>query len=163
MEYKLFQPSGQRDLRRGRRALYGTPSRLRAKYPVLYSAIRAHGKPAREDILQVNTKPCPSTLFQLRECRCRMRHSEFRSRSLRRHFYAEEKTGISRARIESVLEGDLRAIARMSPLAAVNYIRQGMGIRRISRSRIAAFRRRCARNFRDCRRNKRKCGGFQDL
>ena len=39
-------------------------------------------------------------------------------------FYAE-KDWIAE-RIES-LEGDLRAIARMSPLAAVNYIRQGMG------------------------------------
>lgn len=35
------------------------------------------------------------------------------------------KTGLAE-RIES-LEGDLRAIARMSPLAAVNYIRQGIG------------------------------------
>ena len=39
-------------------------------------------------------------------------------------FYAE-KDWIAE-RIES-LEGDLRAIARMSPLAAVNYIRQGIG------------------------------------
>lgn len=106
---------------------YNLPFRTRDTVPNLYehwisrnilTYIRiAMGSRAREDILQVinrpkryisrDAMPDETVLFEKMKV-----------------FYAE-KDWIAE-RIES-LEGDLRAIARMSPLAAVNYIRQGMG------------------------------------
>lgn len=75
------------------------------------------GSRAREDILQVINRP---KRYISRDAM----PDETVSFERMKVFYAE-KDWIAE-RIES-LEGDLRAIARMSPLAAVNYIRQGMG------------------------------------
>lgn len=106
---------------------YNLPFRTRDTVPNLYehwisrnilTYIRiAMGSRAREDILQVINRP---KRYISREAM----PDETVSFERMKAFYAE-KDWIAE-RIES-LEGDLRAIARMSPLAAVNYIRQGMG------------------------------------
>lgn len=102
---------------------YNLPFRTRDTVPNLYehwisrnilTYIRiAMGSRAREDILQVINRP-----------KRYISRDAMVSFEKMKAFYAE-KDWIAE-RIES-LEGDLRAIARMSPLAAVNYIRQGMG------------------------------------
>lgn len=106
---------------------YNLPFRTRDMVPNLYehwisrnilTYIRiALGSRAREDILQVINRP---KRYISRDAM----PDETVSFEKMKAFYAE-KDWIAE-RIES-LEGDLRAIARMSPLAAVNYIRQGMG------------------------------------
>lgn len=106
---------------------YNLPFRTRDTVPNLYehwisrnilTYIRiAMGSRAREDILQVINRP---KRYISRDAMS----DETVSFEKMKAFYAE-KDWIAE-RIES-LEGDLRAIARMSPLAAVNYIRQGMG------------------------------------
>lgn len=106
---------------------YNLPFRTRDTVPNLYehwisrnilTYIRiALGSRAREDILQVINRP---KRYISRDAMS----DETVSFEKMKAFYAE-KDWIAE-RIES-LEGDLRAIARMSPLAAVNYIRQGMG------------------------------------
>lgn len=106
---------------------YNFPFRTRDTVPNLYehwisrnilTYIRiAMGSRAREDILQVINRP---KRYISRDAM----PDETVSFERMKVFYAE-KDWIAE-RIES-LEGDLRAIARMSPLAAVNYIRQGMG------------------------------------
>ena len=106
---------------------YNLPFRTRDTVPNLYehwisrnilTYIRiAMGSRAREDILQVINRP---KRYISRDAML----DETVSFERMKVFYAE-KDWIAE-RIES-LEGDLRAIARMSPLAAVNYIRQGMG------------------------------------
>lgn len=106
---------------------YNLPFRTRDTVPNLYehwisrnilTYIRiAMGSRAREDILQVINRP---KRYISRDAM----PDETVSFERMKVFYAE-KDWIAE-RIES-LEGDLRAIARMSPLAAVNYIRQGMG------------------------------------
>ena len=106
---------------------YNLPFRTRDTVPNLYehwisrnilTYIRiAMGSRAREDILQVINRP---KRYISRDAM----PDETVSFEKMKVFYAE-KDWIAE-RIES-LEGDLRAIARMSPLAAVNYIRQGMG------------------------------------
>lgn len=106
---------------------YNLPFRTRDTVPNLYehwisrnilTYIRiAMGSRAREDILQVINRP---KRYISRDAM----PDETVSFEKIKAFYAE-KDWIAE-RIES-LEGDLRAIARMSPLAAVNYIRQGMG------------------------------------
>lgn len=106
---------------------YNLPFRTRDTVPNLYehwisrnilTYIRiALGSRAREDILQVINRP---KRYISRD----VMPDETVSFEKMKAFYAE-KDWIAE-RIES-LEGDLRAIARMSPLAAVNYIRQGMG------------------------------------
>ena len=106
---------------------YNLPFRTRDTVPNLYehwisrnilTYIRiARGSRAREDILQVINRP---KRYISRDAM----PDETVSFEKMKAFYAE-KDWIAE-RIES-LEGDLRAIARMSPLAAVNYIRQGMG------------------------------------
>lgn len=106
---------------------YNLPFRTRDTVPNLYEPwisrniltyIRiAMGSRAREDILQVINRP---KRYISRDAM----PDETVSFEKMKAFYAE-KDWIAE-RIES-LEGDLRAIARMSPLAAVNYIRQGMG------------------------------------
>ena len=106
---------------------YNLPFRIRDTVPNLYehwisrnilTYIRiAMGSRAREDILQVINRP---KRYISRDAM----PDETVSFEKMKVFYAE-KDWIAE-RIES-LEGDLRAIARMSPLAAVNYIRQGMG------------------------------------
>ena len=106
---------------------YNLPFRTRDTVPNLYehwisrnilTYIRiAMGSRAREDILQVINRP---KRYISRDAM----PDEMVSFEKMKAFYAE-KDWIAE-RIES-LEGDLRAIARMSPLAAVNYIRQGMG------------------------------------
>ena len=106
---------------------YNLPFRTRDTVPNLYehwisrnilTYIRiAMGSRAREDILQVINRP---KRYISRD----VMPDETVSFEKMKVFYAE-KDWIAE-RIES-LEGDLRAIARMSPLAAVNYIRQGMG------------------------------------
>ena len=106
---------------------YNLPFRTRDTVPNLYehwisrnilTYIRiAMGSRAREDILQVINRP---KRYISRDAM----PDETVSFEKMKVFYAE-KDWITE-RIES-LEGDLRAIARMSPLAAVNYIRQGMG------------------------------------
>lgn len=106
---------------------YNLPLRTRDTVPNLYehwisrnilTYIRiAMGSRAREDILQVINRP---KRYISRDAM----PDETVSFEKMKAFYAE-KDWIAE-RIES-LEGDLRAIARMSPLAAVNYIRQGMG------------------------------------
>ena len=106
---------------------YNLPFRTRDTVPNLYehwisrnilTYIRiAMGSRAREDILQVINRP---KRYISRD----VMPDETVSFEKMKAFYAE-KDWIAE-RIES-LEGDLRAIARMSPLAAVNYIRQGMG------------------------------------
>lgn len=106
---------------------YNLPFRTRDTVPNLYehwisrnilTYIRiAMGSRAREDILQVINRP---KRYISRDAM----PDETVSFEKMKAFYAE-KDWIA-DRIES-LEGDLRAIARMSPLAAVNYIRQGMG------------------------------------
>lgn len=106
---------------------YNLPFRTRDTVPNLYehwisrnilTYIRiAMGSRAREDILQVINRP---KRYISRDAML----DETVSFGKMKAFYAE-KDWIAE-RIES-LEGDLRAIARMSPLAAVNYIRQGMG------------------------------------
>lgn len=106
---------------------YNLPFRTRDTVPNLYehwisrnilTYIRiAMGSRAREDILQVINRP---KRYISRDAM----PDETVSFEKMKAFYAE-KDWIAE-RIES-LEGDLRAIARMSPLAAVNYIRQGMG------------------------------------
>ena len=106
---------------------YNLPFRTRDTVPNLYehwisrnilTYIRiAMGSRAREDILQVINRP---KRYISRDAM----PDETVSFEKMKTFYAE-KDWIAE-RIES-LEGDLRAIARMSPLAAVNYIRQGMG------------------------------------
>ena len=106
---------------------YNLPFRTRDTVPNLYehwisrnilTYIRiAMGSRAREDILQVINRP---KRYISRDAM----PDESVSFERMKAFYAE-KDWIAE-RIES-LEGDLRAIARMSPLAAVNYIRQGMG------------------------------------
>ena len=106
---------------------YNLPFRTRDTVPNLYehwisrnilTYIRiAMGSRVREDILQV--------INRLKRYISRdAMPDETVSFEKMKAFYAE-KDWIAE-RIES-LEGDLRAIARMSPLAAVNYIRQGMG------------------------------------
>lgn len=106
---------------------YNLPFRTRDTVPNLYehwisrnilTYIRiAMGSRAREDILQVINRP---KRYISRDAM----PDETVSFERMKVFYVE-KDWIAE-RIES-LEGDLRAIARMSPLAAVNYIRQGMG------------------------------------
>lgn len=106
---------------------YNLPFRTRDTVPNLYehwisrnilTYIRiAMGSRAREDILQVINRP---KRYISRDAM----PDETVSFEKMKAFYAD-KDWIAE-RIES-LEGDLRAIARMSPLAAVNYIRQGMG------------------------------------
>ena len=106
---------------------YNLPFRTRDTVPNLYehwisrnilTYIRiAMGSRAREDILQVINRP---KRYISRD----VMPDETVSFEKMKAFYVE-KDWIAE-RIES-LEGDLRAIARMSPLAAVNYIRQGMG------------------------------------
>ena len=106
---------------------YNLPFRTRDTVPNLYehwisrnilTYIRiAMGSRAREDILQVINRP---KRYISRDAM----PDETVTFEKMKAFYAE-KDWIAE-RIES-LEGDLRAIARMSPLAAVNYIRQGMG------------------------------------
>ena len=106
---------------------YNLPFRTRDTVPNLYehwisrnilTYIRiALGSRAREDILQVINRP---KRYISRD----VMPDETVSFEKMKAFYAE-KDWIAE-RIES-LEGDLRAIARMSPLAAVKYIRQGMG------------------------------------
>lgn len=106
---------------------YNLPFRTRDTVPNLYehwisrnilTYIRiAMGSRVREDILQVINRP---KRYISRDAML----DETVSFEKMKAFYAE-KDWIAE-RIES-LEGDLRAIARMSPLAAVNYIRQGMG------------------------------------
>ena len=106
---------------------YNLPFRTRDTVPNLYehwisrnilTYIRiAMGSRAREDILQVINRP---KRYISREAM----PDETVSFEKMKAFYVE-KDWIAE-RIES-LEGDLRAIARMSPLAAVNYIRQGIG------------------------------------
>lgn len=106
---------------------YNLPFRTRDTVPNLYehwisrnilTYIRiAMGSRAREDILQVINRP---KRYISRDAM----PDETVSFEKMKAFYAE-KDWIAE-RIES-LEGDLRAIVRMSPLAAVNYIRQGMG------------------------------------
>lgn len=106
---------------------YNLPFRTRDTVPNLYehwisrnilTYIRiAMGSRAREDILQVINRP---KRYISRDAM----PDETVSFEKMKAFYVE-KDWIAE-RIES-LEGDLRAIARMSPLAAVNYIRQGMG------------------------------------
>lgn len=106
---------------------YNLPFRTRDTVPNLYehwisrnilTYIRiAMGSRAREDILQVINRP---KRYISRDAM----PDEMVSFERMKAFYAE-KDWIAE-RIES-LEGDLRAIARMSPLAAVNYIRQGIG------------------------------------
>ena len=106
---------------------YNLPFRTRDTVPNLYehwisrnilTYIRiAMGSRARDDILQVINRP---KRYISRDAM----PDETVSFEKMKAFYAE-KDWIAE-RIES-LEGDLRAIARMSPLAAVNYIRQGMG------------------------------------
>ena len=106
---------------------YNLPFRTRDTVPNLYehwisrnilTYIRiAMGSRAREDILQVINRP---KRYISRDAM----PDETVSFEKMKAFYAE-KDWIAE-RIES-LEGDLLAIARMSPLAAVNYIRQGMG------------------------------------
>ena len=106
---------------------YNLPFRTRDTVPNLYehwisrnilTYIRiAMGSRAREDILQVINRP---KRYISRDAM----PDETVSFEKMKAFYAE-KDWIAE-RIES-LEGDLRTIARMSPLAAVNYIRQGMG------------------------------------
>lgn len=106
---------------------YNLPFRTRDTVPNLYehwisrnilTYIRiAMGSRVREDILQVINRP---KRYISRD----VMPDETVSFEKMKAFYAE-KDWIAE-RIES-LEGDLRAIARMSPLAAVNYIRQGMG------------------------------------
>ena len=106
---------------------YNLPFRTRDTVPNLYehwisrnilTYIRiAMGSRAREDILQVINRP---KRYISRDAM----PDETVSFEKMKALYAE-KDWIAE-RIES-LEGDLRAIARMSPLAAVNYIRQGMG------------------------------------
>lgn len=106
---------------------YNLPFRTRDTVPNLYehwisrnilTYIRiAMGSRAREDILQVINRP---KRYISRDAM----PDETVSFEKMKAFYAE-KDWIAE-RIES-LEGDLRAIARMLPLAAVNYIRQGMG------------------------------------
>ena len=106
---------------------YNLPFRTRDTVPNLYehwisrnilTYIRiAMGSRAREDILQVINRP---KRYISRDAM----PDETVSFEKMKAFYAE-KDWIAE-RIES-LEGDLRAIARMSPLAAVNYIRQGIG------------------------------------
>ncbi len=106
---------------------YNLPFRTRDTVPNLYehwisrnilTYIRiAMGSRAREDILQVINRP---KRYISRDAM----PDETVSFEKMKAFYAQ-KDWIAE-RIES-LEGDLRAIARMSPLAAVNYIRQGMG------------------------------------
>lgn len=106
---------------------YNLPFRTRDTVPNLYehwisrnilTYIRiAMGSRAREDILQVINRP---KRYISRDAM----PDETVSFEKMKAFYAE-KDWIAE-RIEN-LEGDLRAIARMSPLAAVNYIRQGMG------------------------------------
>lgn len=106
---------------------YNLPFRTRDTVPNIYehwisrnilTYIRiAMGSRAREDILQVINRP---KRYISRDAM----PDETVSFEKMKAFYAE-KDWIA-DRIES-LEGDLRAIARMSPLAAVNYIRQGMG------------------------------------
>ena len=106
---------------------YNLPFRTRDTVPNLYehwisrnilTYIRiAMGSRAREDILQVINRP---KRYISRDAM----PDETVSFERMKVFYAE-KDWIAE-RIES-LEGDLRAIARMSPLAAVNYIRQGLG------------------------------------
>ena len=106
---------------------YNLPFRTRDTVPNLYehwisrnilTYIRiAMGSRAREDILQVINRP---KRYISRDAM----PDETVSFAKMKAFYAD-KDWIAE-RIES-LEGDLRAIARMSPLAAVNYIRQGMG------------------------------------
>lgn len=106
---------------------YNLPFRTRDTVPNLYehwisrnilTYIRiAMGSRAREDILQVINRP---KRYISRDAM----PDETVSFEKMKAFYVE-KDWIAE-RIEN-LEGDLRAIARMSPLAAVNYIRQGMG------------------------------------
>ena len=106
---------------------YNLPFRTRDTVPNLYehwisrnilTYIRiAMGSRAREDILQVINRP---KRYISRDAM----PDETVSFEKMKAFYAQ-KDWIAE-RIES-LAGDLRAIARMSPLAAVNYIRQGMG------------------------------------
>lgn len=106
---------------------YNLPFRTRDTVPNLYehwisrnilTYIRiAMGSRVREDILQVINRP---KRYISRDAM----PDETVSFEKMKAFYAE-KDWIAE-RIES-LEGDLRAIARMSPLAAVNYICQGMG------------------------------------
>ncbi len=106
---------------------YNLPFRTRDTVPNLYehwisrnilTYIRiAMGSRAREDILQVINRP---KRYISRDAM----PDEAVSFEKMKAFYAD-KDWIAE-RIES-LEGDLRAIVRMSPLAAVNYIRQGMG------------------------------------
>ena len=106
---------------------YNLPFRTRDTVPNLYehwisrnilTYIRiAMGSRAREDILQVINRP---KRYISRDAM----PDETVSFENVKAVYAE-KDWIAE-RIES-LEGDLLAIARMSPLAAVNYIRQGMG------------------------------------
>lgn len=106
---------------------YNLPFRTRDTVPNLYehwisrnilTYIRiAMGSRAREDILQVINRP---KRYISRDAM----PDETVSFEKMKAFYVD-KDWIAE-RIES-LEGDLRAIARMSPLAAVNYIRQGMG------------------------------------
>ena len=106
---------------------YNLPFRTRDTVPNLYehwisrnilTYIRiAMGSRVREDILQVINRP---KRYISRDAM----PDETVSFEKMKAFYAE-KDWIAE-RIEN-LEGDLRAIARMSPLAAVNYIRQGMG------------------------------------
>lgn len=119
---------------------YNLPFRTRDTVPNLYehwisrnilTYIRiAMGSRAREDILQVINRP---KRYISRDAM----PDETVSFEKMKAFYAE-KDWIAE-RIES-LEGDLRAIARMSPLAAVNYIRQGMGYNEYL-IEYAAFRR----------------------
>lgn len=106
---------------------YNLPFRTRDTVPNLYehwisrnilTYIRiAMGSRAREDILQVINRP---KRYISRDAM----PDETVSFEKMKAFYVD-KDWIAE-RIES-LEGDLRAIARMSPLAAANYIRQGMG------------------------------------
>ena len=105
---------------------YNLPFRTRDTVPNLYehwisrnilTYIRiAMGSRAREDILQVINRP---KRYISRDAM----PDETVSFERMKVFYAE-KDWIAE-RIES-LEGDLRAIARMSPLAAVNYIRKAV-------------------------------------
>ena len=106
---------------------YNLPFRTRDTVPNLYehwiarnilTYIRiAQGSRSREEILQIINRP---KRYISRDSM----PDETVSFEKMKRFYVD-KDWIAE-RIES-LEGDLRAIARMSPLAAVNYIRQGMG------------------------------------
>ncbi len=119
---------------------YNLPFRTRDSVPNLYehwisknilTYIRiAMGSRSREDVMQIINRP---KRYIGRDAM----PDEKVSFEAMKAFYTDKEWIADR--IES-LEGDLRAVARMSPVAAVNYIRHGMGYDGYL-SEYAAFRR----------------------